>query len=285
MLKSNDEMKNDLNALMWIHTFLSFAVVAVLLFFFGCKEIQEEKASLGSEVQAQSIIEALVIAQGNANPWEIKKGEAVLYNYTQEVEGSPPTLFQQVSQQVLALEDIRDEEDDSYLFLKVYYVGTEFDPETGEETDISFTRQYDPKVYDLEPESDFEVFQDHNSRLMSMVDDQAGFKTASKPIIRETYHDLTVKQMRMAPPATVSSRSDCGGVPNCELRVTRVNYDKAEWTSETDFQKMSYEYDISIDPPYSGLIVRECVATQIKVEKRKYFVRNCMNMQDFIYGN
>lgn len=280
MLKSTDEMKNDINVLVWIHTSLSFGVVAVLLFFFGCKEIQEEKASLGSEVQAQSVIDALVLAQGDANPWEIRKGEAVLYDYTQEVEGSPASLFLQVSQQVLQLEDV-NKNDRTYL--KVYYVGTEFDPETGEETELSFSREYDPELYGLGQAQLLET-QAVENELMDMIKPQALQVMNEKPVLRETYHDLGVKQIRMAPPASVSSRSNCGGTPNCELRVTRIRYDKAEWTSETEFQKLTYEYDISIDPPYSGLIVRECIATQVKVEQRKYFVRNCMHMRDYIYG-
>jgi hypothetical protein len=283
MLRSNQDIKNDLNALMWIHTLLSFAVIAVLLFFFGCKEIQEEQASLGGEVEAQSVIDALVLAQGDANPWEILKGEAVLYDYTQEVEGSPASLFLQVSQQVLQLEDVKDE-DDNYLYLKVTYVGTEFDPETGEEIEISFSREYDPNDYGVTPTVHTEVLAQHDLYLQQMFEERSKASTASKPIIKESYHDLKIKQMRMAPPANVSARDNCGGVPNCELRITRLSYDKAEWTSSSEFQKISYEYDISIDPPYSGLIVRECIATQVKVESRKYFVRNCMSMKDFLYG-
>lgn len=285
MAHSADEVKNDLSVLMWIHTFLSVAVVAVLMFFFGCKEIQEQQATLGPEVEAQSIIEALILAQGNATPWDIQKGEAVLYDYTQEVEGSPPSLFLQVSQQVLAIEDVKDQ-DGNYLFLQVTSVGTEFDPETGEETELSFSRQYDPQVYGVDPSLSIKEVRRHETHLETMLSSfQNQVVSEQSEILRETFHDLKVKQLRMAPPVNVSSQDNCGDVPNCELRVTRISYDKAEWTSESKFQKVSYEYDLSIDPPYSGLILRECLATQVKVENRKFFVRNCMNMRDFLYGN
>ncbi|MEO0336636.1 MAG: hypothetical protein AAF202_09580, partial [Pseudomonadota bacterium] len=139
-------------------------------------------------------------------------------------------------------------------------------------------------LYFLDENSNLDELQIRENDLRQMWADNNQLTELSAPIIRESYHDLSVKQLRMAPPPIVSAKEDCGGVPNCELQITRIQYDKAEWSSSSDFQKITYEYDISIDPPYSGLIVRECIATQVKVEKRKYFVRNCMNMRDLLYG-
>ena len=273
---NNAEVRKDLTALMFIHTGLSFGVVFVLLFFFGCIEIQPEKASLGSEVDPNDIALAIDEAVEGANPFAITKGEGALYVYTQEIEGSAATPYLQLSQQVLATEEVTEG-------LKVYVLESTYDYEEDETTETSFTSIFRYEDYPGSTMTSAQLDIEGERMLVAQMSMHRGPATMNE-VIRTTYHDLYVTNGVSAPPVNVSSRDNCGGVPNCEIAYTKISYARADWTSEDDFDKIVFEMDISTTPPFLGVILRECQATQVPVEDRRFYLKTCRTLTDFLYG-
>lgn len=276
MRVSSSEARKDAAALMFIHSGLSFGVLVVLLFFFGCIEIQPEKASLGSEVDPSDIAASIDEAVNGTNPFGITKGEGSLYLYTQEIEGSAPTPYLQLSQQVLATEDVPEG-------LKIYVLESTYDFEEDETTENTFTSLFKYEDYPGSTMNSSQLEIEGERMLVSQMPIHRD-PAALNEVIRTTYHDLFVTTGVSAPPVNVSSRDNCGGVPNCEIGYTKITYTRADWTSETDFDKIVFEMEISTTPPYLGVILQECQATQVPVEDRRFYLRTCRTLTDFLYG-
>lgn len=263
------ESTRDLKTWTTIHFILGLVVPAIALLLMGCKEVKEEPATIGKKVSPDEVASAIEKALAETDPYSILKDEAVFYRFTQQIETSAPSPYLDVVQTVKAIED-NDEE------FKIIYDELTYDYETKEEKIVE--RELPPFPARPREDSIQSLQQTFSIKRMTATDDTKPEPTST------TYHDLVVTQESIDPPDIVKARPECGGVPGCKLKVTKIQYDQIDRYEDGKFDKIRYNYTLSADTPYFGRIIENCQATELPYEGRLYFLRVCQSLLDFLYG-
>lgn len=279
------ELRNTLSDIkMWasMHILVGLGVPLVLLFFFGCKEIkiEEEKAPLGPQVEASAIEAELQKSLEETSVHSVLKNQQVVFEFTQTIENGAPNPYLYVKQHVIELHDTKD------YFSFTYNEITE-DPYAEPGTKPIVKEVESPKYI---PKPEGELLSLDEQGLSSLRDltlfseSRAELFTSERPVVRVTYHELHVEKEIQAAPPLVSRAPDCRGIPDCQIRVTRIRFDEVSWYSDTEYEKHRYTLEISPDVPYLGKVISECLAGQVPYEKRTVYLRQCQTLLDFTFG-
>lgn len=269
--------KNDTWIWSIIHVSCLIIIPVTISVMASCMEKPKvEQAGLASEVKGEAIDDAFNEALGGANPYAAKEGQAVLFRHNYSVETSEPIDYQQ---EVLAIKKILSTSEAFTIVYDETFSDLESNaPDVTKEKEMEFyplvntsstglnlmSRRVSPSVYKLAMQSNLIPY-------------------ADREYTRVTYHGLQVSQVTRAAPQHLQERENCGGLPNCEMRVTRITYENALWYSDVDFDKVTSEVEISTDVPFLGSIILDCTTQQQFIDKRDYVIRNCKSLRDFLY--
>lgn len=91
------------------------------------------------------------------------------------------------------------------------------------------------------------------------------------------------------PPELVKARPNCDGIPNCKIRIKRVQFDLVLTTTENDGrtkvkQKALYSISFSPDLPYLARMTEWCYQGLGTLQNQKIPVKFCQNVLDFRKG-
>lgn len=101
---------------------------------------------------------------------------------------------------------------------------------------------------------------------------------------RVTYHNLKTSVKYEKPPALVASQPNCLGIPNCEIKVHRVEFDMVFWEAGQP-DRVHWEMAMSPDAPYLAAILDKCVTglAGIGTGQSKILVKQCKPVLNFRY--
>lgn len=108
-----------------------------------------------------------------------------------------------------------------------------------------------------------------------------------------TYHNLEVTKMKAAPPGAVAQDSNCQGIPNCQIDITHIEFDRVNWTENPEGYKIHYSIKVSQDVPQLSRFLESCQQGSIQVlqpgqspeSAPRYLVTFCEAVKNFIRGH
>lgn len=100
-----------------------------------------------------------------------------------------------------------------------------------------------------------------------------------------TYHNYTKKEFISPPPAQVVKQDNCGGIPNCEIHVTELEYDEVYWYQNGSTKRLRHKLQLSKDVPYQATILNQCVTATGKVGSQFILVEQCQPVVNFKFGH
>jgi hypothetical protein len=119
-------------------------------------------------------------------------------------------------------------------------------------------------------------------------------RDSGKKQIKSSFHRLRTSEAVLPAPAAVKGRTGCGGISPCEIPVNIVQFDLVVWYNDGSYQKIAIDLALSNKTPFipfgpdpqsfdrlNGLLVTDCRATQVPVEGRTVYLRDCLNLEDF----
>ncbi|MCB0407793.1 MAG: hypothetical protein KDD34_06280 [Bdellovibrionales bacterium] len=280
-------MRSDLKKLwmdlrMWasLHVLIGVGVPAILIFFFGCNELKEEPPPIGAEVDASQVSDALTKALEGSSVYSVYKNQQVVFELTQKIETNPPSPYLYIKQDVTKIDDTPQ------YFSYTYNEITE-DPNSEPGTK-PIVKEVTSDLYQPRPTvtttSLSELAIQELDRLQLFSEKQIETMSEERTPVRTTFHDLFVSREVQSPPLVVQERPHCSEVPNCQLHVTKIQFDQILWYAEGDYSKVRYNLEIAPEAPFLSRILSDCVATSVPYQGRRYYVKNCKNVLDFWYG-
>lgn len=259
---------------------VGWSIPVALAFFFGCTEIKEEKAPIGVEVAPEVIEEALQKSLEGSSVHSVVKDQQVVFALTQQIENNPPRPYLYMKQHVLEVEDTPD------WFAFKYREITE-DPNAEPGTKPKVIEKDSPK-YIPRPPGATSLSQTLAAlgleQTLLFSESRAETLASETPVVRTTYHELIVQREIQSPPLYVRERTNCGQVAQCQLRVTKIQFDQINWFNDSDYQKIRYNLEITPDAPYLSRILSDCIATQIPYGERTVYIKECQKVLDFWNG-
>jgi hypothetical protein len=100
---------------------------------------------------------------------------------------------------------------------------------------------------------------------------------------RITCHDLKILRGVIDPPAAVQTQPNCGGVPNCQLNVAEISFDRVTW-DKPEGTKMNYRILVAQNVPYMAKELQFCQQLSVPVEDQRVLVTQCNTVVNFRYG-
>lgn len=275
-------MKNLTTKDMWwqgLHILLALSLPFVLLVLISCNKVKEEPGSLGAEVTSAQIDLALSKVIDDADLNHVNVGQFNEYVTTQRIENEE-TINAVAGSHV---EVINREETDAAVKFTLKIV----------RTDRMGNGQWETRVTE-------EPLVINKPSLLSIDNRLVGTERvtasslkmlAGRTVKKVTFHKLRESTGVLQPPAKVRLKADCGGLNPCEIPVRYISFDMAQWTSDTQYQKISLDFAFSIQTPFlpfgedfeqlNGLMVMDCRATYIPIETRNVYIRECKSLEDF----
>lgn len=266
-----------------LHFLMTLSVPLLLLALMSCIKAKEEPADLGPEASEDQIELALSKAINGADVSHTAVGQYVTYSILRRLENDDST--QSLGATKVEVFDKTESATDTRFTLRIVK-STRMDDGTFE------TVQTEEPLTIKKGASTLQAVNAVNSLfspLLSTARASTVNATAAKPI-RKSYHRLRESSAEIDPPPLVKNRSGCGGLNPCKIPVHYVQYDLVEWYSETEFRKLAFDLSFSTVTPFlpfgenidrfSGLMLTNCVSTQVQITGRTVYVRDCINLED-----
>ncbi len=272
---------------MWrgLHFLTALSVPFVLTLLMSCMKAEEEKADFGPEIPASSIDLALSKAIHNADLSGTAVGQFLSYSVTRRLENEETTI-NLGGTRVSVFDKVCDPVDCSAKLtftLKIEkttrLADNTFEVRQSEEPLILRKGPIAPASFGPTP---------GKLSAASLAQHRVG-ALAKKPT-RVSFHRLRESDGNMDVPAVIKNKPGCGGLSPCELPVHYVQFDMVQWFSDETYQKISLDFAFSLKTPYlpfgedfdqlNGVLVTDCRATQIPVEGRTVYLRDCMSLED-----
>ncbi len=107
-----------------------------------------------------------------------------------------------------------------------------------------------------------------------------------------TYHNLKTQTTQETPPESVVNSSNCQGIPNCIITVTRIDFDRVNWTENPEGYKIHYSLKLSADVPQMSRFLESCQQGSVQVLQPgqdpktapRYLITFCETVKNFIVG-
>lgn len=84
---------------------------------------------------------------------------------------------------------------------------------------------------------------------------------------RTSYHQLKVSERMASPPKLVQDSPNCGGIPNCLIHVTDIEFDQVNWLSYNKGDKIHIKISTSKDVPYLSRILEKCQQGSVPIKQ------------------
>lgn len=261
-----------------LHIVLALSIPFIIAILISCNRAKEEPGNLGPEFSSDQIDLALSKAINDADLNSLSVGQFTEYVTTQRIENEENINAVAGSR----VEVINREETDTAIKFTLKIV----------RTDRLSNGQWETRVTE-EPLAINKpsLLSIDNLMTPDRVTTSALKMAADKAVKKVTFHKLRESTGTMPPPPRVRLKADCGGLNPCEMPVRYISFDMVQWTSDTEYQKLSLDFAFSLSTPFlpfgedfeqlNGLMVLDCRATYIPIENRNVYIRECKSLDDF----
>lgn len=276
-------MNKKRGAWIWhtLHLVAAIALPVLFLLITSCIKAKEEPAQLGPEVQSSDINGAFAKAtQGAPSVDQLQNGQYLYYEENRRLEREETTFL--VGTHRITVERTHDDAAKTSTII-LHHQEQVRKGDSFEELDHE-----DPPI--VIPDGETTQAVGSLARALAEAPLKLDLQTqddatrTGKPL-KITYHNLKVWSGQEDVPDDTKAKADCGGLSPCQMNVTYLTYDEAEWYSETDFDKYHYEFVFTTQLPFMGglygILDRGCVGLYVPINGTNYYVRDCQNLTDF----
>jgi hypothetical protein len=110
---------------------------------------------------------------------------------------------------------------------------------------------------------------------------------------RVTYHQLKLTERTIAPPNLVRESANCGGIVNCQINITDVEFDQVNWRAYNKGDKIHIKITTSKDVPYLSRILEKCQQGSVPIKQEgkpekdwtRLLVTFCETIRNFKKGD
>ncbi len=294
---------------------LGFIVISLSLFLFGCQGDEGQPVDYGPAVPQSSVDNALNAPLADVDPLKIQLGQFTDIIQSQILEGEAYQTTGEVGSTVVGRDDQPTQVVFTILEKTVSYSDNKVisreltrtaqknsadptpTPTPAPTATPSPTPSPPPSITEasrathryrrLHSHWSLDVFSQNRSnpfvnsmilfmnKFMSVLDD------APAPTVVMTFHNLITANSVEAPPLAVQQQANCGGIPNCKIKVSKVAFDMLVWNNPTTPDKIHREFAISGDVPFFANVMSQCDSLLVPVGKIKTFVTLCSDVTNF----
>lgn len=268
-----------------VHMGLTLSLPFLLVVLFGCKKIEEEKASYGPEVSGQNIDDALEKAIAGASLDNVAVGQYLDHTIVRRLENEDSTIT--LGGTRVEVIDKEESANSVKFTLRIFkserMAGGSFETKVTEEPLVLSKPTLLNIGNDILPKT---------KRLSALsLKNEARAMAGERKISRITYHNLSEYTEVLPAPKLVAAKPDCGGLSPCQMAVHYVRFDMVQWYEDGSITKVALDFGFSVQPPYlpfgenfdqfTGLLVVDCRSTYVPIENRTVYVRDCTTLEDF----
>lgn len=280
-----------------LHLLLTLSLPFVMVFLFGCIRAKEEKADLGPEVDPDAINTALWKIKDQSSLDGLHVGQYIDYVILRRIENSDNTMV--LGSTTVAVMDAQSVPDLNAtrftMQINKSYRRNDgsFDIVSTEDritlanpgTSAAMVNSADlrvPAALRANPPRPLDVVRDQALHTLAASDTQPR---------RITYHHFREGDETMPVPDKVKLKADCGGLSSCEIPMHYVRFELVAWYTDTDYQKISFDFGFSTRTPWipfgsgftllTGAMVVDCRSTYVQLTDRNVYVRDCQQLEDF----
>lgn len=273
----------------------STATFLCLLTLTGCIKEPKTEIDYGPEVPQTKLASELQLAIGESDsPALLRKEEFVGRETTRVIRGRP--VIDVLSTTEVTIVE-RNETARQWQIKDVEKVQS-YDPGDPTNTPAPIVRE-DHKCWNKatfereECEIALKAFRNQPSLVEERLKPMSHFQTkANDPAKTVTYHNLIITKTQEPPPDAVVKDAGCRGINNCLINVTQMEFDRVDWTENTEGYKIHYTLKISQDVPSMSRFLQSCQQGSVQVlqpgqdEKTapRYLVTFCDTVKNFIPG-
>lgn len=269
---------------------LSLFLLFYIVLNCGCMKKESDKIDYGPEVNKDKMSSALKDALGTTTSVAIKQGDFVQTDTSRIIRGRDKIdLLQSVGLSVVKKVESPSQWQMNLVEEKVTYDLTGAQPPkkllreysdciskiNGKAVACEITfdvNNFDMKNMDAEYKANSvnsvnSSYPDQMLALNEFILFDTKEKTAEDPP-KVTFHKLQVKKYLGDPPVPVRDSKDCGGIPNCKLNLTELQFDQVYWNKDGTADKIHVKIITSKEVPYLANPVEKCQQGSIPVPQK-----------------
>jgi hypothetical protein len=269
--------------LLIVHGALALALPFLIAFLIGCMKLPKSKpADLGPQASEEDMEFAISKALYGINPCNSALRQQVIYDVNRRIENSEDVqALDRSFETYLSRELVTEPEAMLKLVLRRDFYDL-VNMKWADKVDS------DPMEYAVDCQADVAAASRAAAAGANSVPTdllKAMLKSSEEDggVVRKTYHNLKTEAGVMDPPNAVKAKPECGGVPGCQLRFFRMQYDEVSWFSDSRFVVARWLLTTSRDAPFVGFIQERCLGRMVTAGGRSYYVRDCQYARDFTY--
>jgi hypothetical protein len=264
----------------------------------------------GPAVPVDQVQKAILDAWDNADFNSIRLNEFLYVEQDQRIATLDPKIVYKEATQVIGRVENTDTVDYKFLVRSQAMENGSFKPVTSFENDISVPKATPSLTEAPTPAAEQAAFPNSPEALQkSIANGSVGLRAGGtqsqflgvltvqnmlSACVKSkdwdvSCHNLQVSEGKRPAPTGVSSKPDCGGVPNCEIRYKKISFDLVvnlvdEKTNTTHPEKVNYELVFSPDVPYLSRLLDFCYLGMVPTATQKVIVKICNKVQNFEAG-
>lgn len=274
--------------------------LTVALLHLGCLKQPSTQIDYGPEVPPQEVIAALKEHLGeNDTPHLIQVEESVLRESTRLIRGR--SLIEVLSRSEVTV--VEKKETPTQWHIKEVEKLQKYDPSDASKNPPPLVRE-DHKCWNkttLERElcdiSDLIIMNLAPSKTPArreLLTPLSAFQTQQQdrrgqPI---TYHNLRITHQVGDPPRAVKESPECRRLVGCQIRTTKIEFDRINWEQDPEGALIHYSLTTSLDVPPMARLMESCQQGSIQVIQKgqdpktapRFLVSFCETVKDFIFG-
>lgn len=286
-----------------MNRFIAGTSVLAVLLAVSCMKKPDFANDDGPVAQVAEVQNALIDAWGEPDPLTIDKGEFSYIETSQTIAELPAVTRQQDTKTVVGVVDQPDKKIFDILQRTVEIIS---DSEQRE-----FSSHLDPISAPKATAERLTEQAKNQTRAMAQGDLSALAATAL-PLPHNTMnallcfctqglcgnvsdwkpscHNLEALRETVPAPPLVAAQTNCGGLPNCEIRKNVVRFDiiledKDPQTNATVRSKSRITVKFSTDVPYLSHLTDYCTESLVPIQNQRIPVRICQSLKNFQRGS
>jgi len=264
-------------------------LLAPLSLLGSCLKAPEITQDLGPEVSTEKITSALLSAWGDIDPNTLEKNNFVAIDRTQKIlDISGETVVFQVGFTII---DKKESEDKGSYIYDILQQTNEITQGQSKLSSLLRTVSVPKSNPQIQSTSKLPLSIMSASNLQALsIEVFSSFLNAciSGQSYTASCHNLIESEELVPPPDKVKDAPNCGGLPDCKIRVKTISFDRKvtirnKETSSNQTESIHFQIRLSPDVPFLARVMESCFRGMVQVPNstQRVLVTLCDRVQDF----